>query len=355
MASKMKVEAVIKQGASIIGYIIVNENGNKIRIDRSYMCYMAAAGKIEGVTASLYNNKVLIRGLGKNTPVIKTEVEKEAKRTVTCIVKQGKAIIGCLYDGDETIIPRNKLEEDALAGKLSNVEAQNYKGKVLFRAINGSMKDIPVRNLNRTETEVSGAATPSQTSENDGWIKVKKKSYTVRVKAIPSRFDGWVVNKLEMADLYKALRTLGYRDELLGAIQRKDIKDPELTARLDAEAYKIDRSEDFRVNHYILRGTVGEFWIINRDKFIKTYEKTETPGIVKTKADGGFVFAKRIPMGTEFDINTSWGTTLHGNTPGIEHGKGDCIVCAANEDGTRNENDQWIVNGAVFVNTYTKA
>ena len=147
MASQMRVEAVIKQGASIVGYVIVNEKGNKIKVDRSYMCYMAAAGKVEGVTASLSDGKVIIRGLGKGTPVIKAETKEEDKRTVVYMVKQGKNIVGCIYDGDNNIIPRDVFEADALAGKLSNVTAQRYKGKILLRATVGSMKDIPVKKI----------------------------------------------------------------------------------------------------------------------------------------------------------------------------------------------------------------
>ena len=147
MASQMKVEAVIKQGASIVGYVIVNEKGNKVKVDRSYMCYMAAAGKVEGVTASLCDGKVIIRGLGKGTPVIKEEPKAEDKRTIVYMVKQGRNIVGCIYDGDNNIIPRDVFEADALAGKLTNVTAQRYQGKILLRATVGSMKDIPVKKI----------------------------------------------------------------------------------------------------------------------------------------------------------------------------------------------------------------
>lgn len=127
---------------------------------------------------------------------------------------------------------------------------------------------------------------------------------------------------------------------------------------------------------FVLTGTVGEQWVIDVNKLCKTYTFEDGTPITKdalakkvmagykdcakypcikpfavTSIPGVDNWAIHIPLGYTFPIQTSWGDTLICNAPGIRHGKGDYIVCSDN-NGAPNLSDMWIVNGAVFPNTY---
>lgn len=112
---------------------------------------------------------------------------------------------------------------------------------------------------------------------------------------------------------------------------------------------------------YVLKGTQGEEWCISLDKLRKGYDVAENPDTalmfmspqqITTKPGGTVTWAKLVPVenGT-FQVSTSWGTVLTGNRPGIPHGFGD-IIMAADDNGQPSMTDRWIVNGAVFMDTY---
>lgn len=122
---------------------------------------------------------------------------------------------------------------------------------------------------------------------------------------------------------------------------------------------------------FVLSGTVGEQWVIDIGKLMKTYTFVDGMEInpdtlrrklvsgsktigwfkVKTRPDVTPGWACFVPVQYQFPIATSWGDTLTGNRPGVQHGYGDFIVCT-DAGGQPNGNDRWIVNGAIFVNTY---
>lgn len=123
----------------------------------------------------------------------------------------------------------------------------------------------------------------------------------------------------------------------------------------------------------VLCGTVGEMWTVSFDKLVSTY--TYADGVPITEADAlGWrlvpsddewwevrpiqdpsaptIFAYQTDPSDQVQVQTSWGEVLTANRPGIPHGNGDWIVFANDGCGNPNENDSWIVNGAVFETTY---
>lgn len=125
----------------------------------------------------------------------------------------------------------------------------------------------------------------------------------------------------------------------------------------------------------VLCGTVGELWTVSFDKLASTY--TFADGTPITDNDLGYrlpqsdeawveirpiqdfnaptIFAYQTDPGEQVQVQTSWGEVLTANRPGIPHGNGDWIVFANDGYGNPNENDSWIVNGAVFETTYVPA
>lgn len=127
---------------------------------------------------------------------------------------------------------------------------------------------------------------------------------------------------------------------------------------------------------FVLSGTVGECWTVDAKKLFKTYRlfggQPLTVDYLKSKmvngkldwihletvADGqvnwAFFLNPRkygVQAVTNFPVQTSWGETLLANRPEVKHGMGDFLVCTDN-NGLPNFNDMWVVNGAIFPNTY---
>ena len=114
----------------------------------------------------------------------------------------------------------------------------------------------------------------------------------------------------------------------------------------------------------ILKGTQGEEWVTKLSKAAKTYTKPDGTEItlddfaaldtyieLKTIPTAGY-FAYFIPAPYKVSVSTAWGDVLHANRDGVPHGDGDYLVCAAGEDGKPDLSDVWVVNGAVFPQTY---
>lgn len=115
----------------------------------------------------------------------------------------------------------------------------------------------------------------------------------------------------------------------------------------------------------VLKGTVGEQWITKLSKVLETYTKADGTPLkaedftgnkdtfidIKTKAEPDTNFACFVPNDVRLTVNTAWGDVLHVNDPVSEHGYGDYLVCP-NKDGKPDFSDVWVVNGAIFANTY---
>ncbi len=114
----------------------------------------------------------------------------------------------------------------------------------------------------------------------------------------------------------------------------------------------------------LLKGTVDELWPSKLEKVMKTYTKADGTELtakdfakkdtyidLKTKATPDTNFAMFIPADVQVVVETAWGDILVANRPGVEHGKGDYLVSTV-KDGAPDLSDVWVLNGAVFPNTY---
>lgn len=114
----------------------------------------------------------------------------------------------------------------------------------------------------------------------------------------------------------------------------------------------------------LLKGTVDELWPSKLEKVMKTYTKADGSELtaadfqpkdtyidLKTKAQPDTNFAMFIPADVQVVVETAWGDILTANRPGVEHGKGDYLVSTV-KDGQPDLTDVWVLNGAVFPNTY---
>lgn len=136
---------------------------------------------------------------------------------------------------------------------------------------------------------------------------------------------------------------------------------------LENAKYVTDQNKQF-----ILSGTVGETWVIDINKLVKTYtfadgseitpeslsKKCDKTGQIdwiklKTRPNVAVNWALFLPKNIQnFPVQTSWGDVLYANRQGIDHGHGDFLVCADDGAGHPNLSDVWVVNGKVFPTTY---
>jgi len=144
-----------------------------------------------------------------------------------------------------------------------------------------------------------------------------------------------------------------------------------------------DYYNDLKDVHYksdpskvVITGTASEQWLTKPQKVIDTYVKLDGSPItkedfmnlgkgileVKPKSNSDKCFAYHIPADQrdKFYITTSWGDNLKinatyakGTQNRIEHGDGDWVICYG-KDGKPNIEDQSVINGLVFRNTYKK-
>ena len=111
------------------------------------------------------------------------------------------------------------------------------------------------------------------------------------------------------------------------------------------------------VDGFVCRGTVGELYVIPLSKLAAYDVDPDTIGTewrtVRTRPMSAVYFCRKIEG--PFVLDTPVGR-MHGNRAGVEHGAGDMVVCAARETPMGYQPDAadcWVVNGAVFANTYT--
>ncbi len=184
--------------------------------------------------------------------------------------------------------------------------------------------------LNKNGNEISGK-----------WIKCKKKSYVIEACKISE--SGKIFNPLERAEI---------------SVNKGEI---------------------------LLKGLLGEMWVIGEDSFLAKYTDTDGKGMeslvekdsfdwtkVATKSNDAIYYALRISkerncgiygmktaksddakyinakgemFRTIFEINSKNSIS--------NHGCGDCIMCMCSHNGTPDFSDIWVVDGFVFDKTYS--
>ena len=105
---------------------------------------------------------------------------------------------------------------------------------------------------------------------------------------------------------------------------------------------------------FVVTGTAGEQWPVNGDKLKSKYgldpESIKDGESTTAHVNGGSDGIWAVPVTGNHKIETSWGDVLETNAAGVEHGDGDYIV-----SNSPDFSDTWVVNGAVFGNTYEES
>lgn len=118
----------------------------------------------------------------------------------------------------------------------------------------------------------------------------------------------------------------------------------------------------------VMRGTLGEMWTSRLSSVLASYTRPDGDALsaadfaerdtfidIASIPSPNSCLAMHVPLDVTVTVDTAWGDTLHANLTDTDHGEGDYLVCRANEDGTPDLSDVWVVNGAVFGTTYDTA
>ena len=207
--------------------------------------------------------------------------------------------------------------------------------------------------------------------EASNYKNCRKKQYEIYVCMPPK--NTVVINKLEQADVISQLR--GKTFFTAQECEELNSKNPQLLQTLQqllsqGRAYLVTNERPF-----VLAGTVGEMWTITADALAKKYvfvkEGKPVPintatlrtklrddcldwTLIRTSQEStqGQSMACFVPLEQKGQIQTSGGAVLSLNLPGINHGKGDFIVCSKLPNGQPNLASRWVVNGEIFAATY---
>ena len=371
-------------------YIQSSEDGREKLLTREQIIYLVGRGQITNCTGQIYQDKVLLRGEGislESLPVIgdngemrnlsrvpkgKTAQDLVNMIQITARIRDGRRAIGYMvknYGGQEAKWSRNKVLEFAQNNKIVNAKAQTHNGKIILKGHNCDLTALP-------EITVEQAGLKQKTTEttidfdtiinniNNYTLVQKRSDYKVTGYQFPN--GAILVNKLEQPELYRKVQSIvndfnDHHNGIDGVYTGYHIKkSKELRGILEkaiasGDVYMIKDAN----TEMALQGTVGEMWLIKKEKALKTYNFNESDlggsKVIRDmvpKQDGLKNYAVRIPANIKGKIKTAWGAVLNVNSDGVEHGKGDFVICSVNEDNTPNLNDKWVVNGKVFENTY---
>ena len=250
--------------------------------------------------------------------------------------------------------------EDMLVDPLAAIK--NYTGPMLV--LHGDKDDVVTDATNKLIVKAYPAAEEVIVPDADhgyGFYS-EQPDVTAAVEGnISAFFSRHLLGKMSMAD-YLAVTTYDWF-----ATGKTDytIQGKMVSAATDVYNNLEDASYTAQPNgeDVILKGTSGEEWVTKLSKVIKTYTKADGTELtaadfaadtyidLKTKPTTGN-FACFIPAELQVEVQTAWGDVLQANRAGVPHGEGDYLVCGAGEDGQPDLSDVWVVNGAIFPDTY---
>lgn len=198
-----------------------------------------------------------------------------------------------------------------------------------------------------------------------------KKFYDVYVCLPPK--NTIVINKLEQNDVVQIFGGRTYFTA--NNIQNLQYSNPQMIKTLQefvsqGKAYAIVDSTRF-----VLYGTVGEMWTVDMNALARTYTFIQNGKplqinqqtlnqrmkngcldwtMIRTSkwAVSGNYMACFVPIAQKGQVQTAHGRVLNINSDGVQHGKGDFVVCSKLPDGQPNLMNKWVVNGNVFAATY---
>lgn len=162
LRDRYTVTARYMDGVKVTAYHLVDAYGNGRKVDRNVVAQLALDKLILNVSAQMYNNTIVIKGIKcklTDLPVIdeisgkiKGEQDNKSKQNVgkysiIARILLGKSIYGYVLsnvNGDKKKVSRDVVLNLARDGKIINARAQLYGGKMLLRGVGVELAQLPV-------------------------------------------------------------------------------------------------------------------------------------------------------------------------------------------------------------------
>lgn len=160
-------------GAEVTGYMLQSIEDNKAkRYSREQVCYLVGKGQVTNCSGQIYQDKVLLRGVGmslEDLPVQQEsgEVKKASgvhniKKTdtgtdimtklfITQSITDGRNVVGYVVSnagGGVSKLSREQVLQLAKEGKLGNASFQTSNGKPILRGVGINLNELPSVRLN---------------------------------------------------------------------------------------------------------------------------------------------------------------------------------------------------------------
>lgn len=163
------------EGSKVTGYHLQDfAAGDARRFDREIVAYLVGKGQVTNAEGQIYQDKLLLRGVGMNISDLPVQNERTGAVSKTDNVgkirKGAEAgdimtqvnLVAAFVNGRSTVgyrvqntggathdVPRDKIIEMAKAGRIGNARVQVHQGKILLRGVNcdlNGLEKIPVGN-----------------------------------------------------------------------------------------------------------------------------------------------------------------------------------------------------------------
>jgi len=158
-------------GAEVTGYHLQSmDSGKNGRYTREQVVYLVGRDQVTNCSGQIYQDKVLLRGVGVSLEVLPVVQESSGEITRTeniGRVKKGTdaasaltqfTIVGTIVSGRNTIgytianaggatrdISKAQVIELIGAKKIGNARTQTYKGETLIRGVGCDISELPVK------------------------------------------------------------------------------------------------------------------------------------------------------------------------------------------------------------------
>lgn len=152
-----KLSARVMEGSQIVGYKLLDEEGNETRIKKETVENLAEEGLIVNCTVIEDNGKKYLKGLGisiSELPVIDLKQNESSKiasegkklRLVKRVLDKGKGLTGYIAESDDNQEYRLSLEETWVLcrkGVILNAKAQLSENTKLLVGIDSELRLLP--------------------------------------------------------------------------------------------------------------------------------------------------------------------------------------------------------------------
>lgn len=165
--TQYQIVARSMNGKEVLGYYLQSfESGKQGFYTKEQVYFLVGRGQITNCDGQLYQDKVLLRGVGislEDLPIVNndgiknsdglgrirrgTSVEDAINQVnIVGLIANGRNTIGYIVQnagGGKANVPRNQLLQLARDGKVGNARVQTYRNQLILKGVNCDLTALP--------------------------------------------------------------------------------------------------------------------------------------------------------------------------------------------------------------------